>query len=554
MFAARALGSVDPEKTVASMLESIGKDHKGKDHTLHMVSALGYIRHEKAFEGLVGMVSTASDWSDEILKEVERSLERLTGRRFGRKVDRWDAWYAKAKTKAEPFHPHISKFDRNKNRREAVAKGLYGLTPTTEKSVETGLRWIENQQHPEGYWDGNDKGFAGVPGCQPAYTAVSVLALLGAGYDGKTGKFRETLRRGVEFLAATQFYDGGFPVTGGGDSSWIFAYLIGMGVWGLNEAYAMTGDEALVGPAQRGVDYLVRVQTPGAGWRYGPRYTQSDSSCTAWVLMALKTAGMSGLRVAQKSLDGIDYWYQRCQFDITGEEEIPEDMTTDYDKEVGVKRYFKAFTGYFTLSGSEASSLQQTSMTAVGMVCRFFMGWQRSHPFLIGSANYLMDFLPQWRKGLEKGQAIAWYFYFYYYGTLAMYQMGGRYWRSWNEKIKTILPENQRIDPPAIAGSLGPGHGDRERRAPLRDLHGGHDARDVLPLQPADDPERRGHEGEEEGPRGARPGHGRGDRAGDGARDGRRQAARARGDGRRQVAPTPTPPPLAVGPRRPDRA
>jgi HEAT repeat protein len=455
MFAARALSALDPVETTAQLLESIGKDHKGRDQTLNMITALGYLRHEAAYKGLIGMISTAQDWSAEILSVVERSLERLTGRRFGRRAERWDAWYAKVRDK-DPFHFHREKFDRTQNRREAVTRGLYGLTQTTEKSVEWGLRWIEDQQHPEGFWDGNDRGFAGVPSCEPAYTGLAVLALLGAGYDGKSGRYRETIRRGVEFLAASQFYDGGYPVTGGGDSSWIIAYLIGMGVWGVNEAFAMSGDETLRGPSQRGIDYLVRTQTPGAGWRYGPRYTQSDSSCTAWVLMTMKTASLAGLRVAQKAYDGVDYWYQRCQLDITGEDEVPEDLTTDYEKEVGVKRYFKAFTGYFTLSGSEASSLQQTSMTAVGMVCRFFMGWQRSHPFLIGSANYLMDFLPQWRKGLEKGQAIAWYFYFYYYGTLAMYQMGGRYWRAWNEKIKAVLPENQRTDPPALAGSWDP--------------------------------------------------------------------------------------------------
>jgi len=169
--------------------------------------------------------------------------------------------------------------------------------------------------------------------------------------------------------------------------------------------------------------------------------------------MTMKTASMLGLTVADKAYDGVDAWLERSQSDITGQEELPEDMATDYDKEVGAKRLFRAFTGYFELKRKSESALQMTSMTAVGMICRSFMGWQRSHPFLIGSANYMMDYLPQWRKGLEKGQALAWYFYFYYYGTLAMYQMGGRYWRSWNEKIKTILPENQRTDPPALAGS-----------------------------------------------------------------------------------------------------
>jgi HEAT repeat protein len=454
MYAARAAGLVNPQLAAEEWLEAVSRDRKGKDTTLNTIRALGYVRHEAAYQGLVAILG-GTGWSEKILAETERSLERLTARRFGRKPERWNAWYASAKD-LDPFRPHIGRFDRLKNRREAVSKRLYGLTDTTERSVETGLRWLEKQQKGAGYWDGNEKNFGGVINCEPAYTALALLAYLGAGYESEHHKFRETVRRATEFLASTQFYDGGFPVTGGSDNSWIFAYLIGMAIWGMTESWALSGDATLDMPVERGIGYLVRVQTPGAGWRYGPRYSQSDTSCTSWVLMTLKAAAQLGLHIPEKAYDGIDSWLERCGLDITGEEELPEDMKTDYDKEVGAKRYFKAFTGYFTLSGSEASSLQQTSMTAVGMVCRFFMGWQRSHPFMIGSANYLMDFLPQWRKGLEKGQAIAWYFYYYYYGTLAMHQMGGRYWRAWNEKIKTVLPANQRTEPPELAGSWDP--------------------------------------------------------------------------------------------------
>jgi hypothetical protein len=34
--------------------------------------------------------------------------------------------------------------------------------------------------------------------------------------------------------------------------------------------------------------------------------------------------------------------------------------------------------------------------------------------------------------------------YFLYYGTLAMHQMGGRYFREWNARVKEILPAVQR--------------------------------------------------------------------------------------------------------------
>ena len=233
-----------------------------------------------------------------------------------------------------------------------------------------------------GQWDGAQQGksFGGVPDCEAAYTGLSLLSFLGAGYDESKGKYRETIRRAAEFLAATQYYDGGFPVQGGGDDSWIYAYVTAMGVWGINEAYALSEAEHLAEPSQWGIDYLVRVQTPGAGWRYGPRYVQSDTSCTSWVMMTLKTAQLSCLDVAQRSFDGIDSWLEKCCTDMTGHEEMLADLANDYDHEVGGSSVFLAYAGYFPLKDSKNSSLQKTSMTAVAMVCRFFQGWKRSHP------------------------------------------------------------------------------------------------------------------------------------------------------------------------------
>ena len=34
-----------------------------------------------------------------------------------------------------------------------------------------------------------------------------------------------------------------------------------------------------------------------------------------------------------------------------------------------------------------------------------------------------------------------------------MHQMGGKYWRAWNQKIKKMYPDRQRNSPPVLAGS-----------------------------------------------------------------------------------------------------
>lgn len=455
MFAARALENCDPEGAVKELKTHLRPGKRARDAQLNAVRTLGYIRKQPAFDALLGMLDVGTDggFNEPMMREAEFALERLTGHRFGRMPERWRKWLA---TADKPFYPGVETFDRQQNREAVTKGGLYGLSPATESAVETGLRWLEAQQHNIGIWDGAEKGFGGVNNCEPAYTGLSLLAFLGAGYQPREGKFRETVRRSTEFLCATQFYDGGFPVTGGGDQSWIYAYLIAMAVWGINESHVLSDDPELAEPAQWGIDYLVRVQTPGAGWRYGPRYKQSDTSCTSWVMMTVKTADLAGLQVAQRCYDGIDRWLQLCSLDITGEEELIADLASDYDYEVGSRRYFKAFAGYFALEGAKSSTLQQVSMTAVTMVCRFFQGWKRSHPFMIGSSNYLQDYLPQWMKGLEKGMAVAWYHYYWYYGTLAMHQMGGRYWRAWNDKIKRMYTKEQRRSPPELVGSWDP--------------------------------------------------------------------------------------------------
>ena len=453
MFAARALEGVDPARAVEDLTDAMRPRKKHKDEELWALRALGYIRTMESFEACLKVVTSPDEWSEGMRREGEFALERLTGRRFGRREKVWRQWLETAKS---PLHPRIAKFDRAKNRREATSKGLYGLTGRTERAVEDGLRWLELQQHPLGTWDGNEKGFAGVIHCEPAYTGLSLLAFLGAGYQGTSGRYSALIRRATEFLCATQFYDGGFPVTGGGDASWIYAYLIAMAIWGINESYGLSGDDRLMEPAQWGIDYLVRVQDPGAGWRYGPRADTSDTSCTSWVLMATKMADLIGLDVAQRSWDGVDDWLERCSSDITGEVERLEDVSSDYEHEVGGSRKFKAMTSYFHLAGKDKHGLQTLSMTAVGMVCRVFMGWKRTHPYLIGCANLLMEFLPKWMSGMNKMQAVAWYHYYWYYGTLAMHQMGGKYWRAWNQKIKKMYPDKQRTSPLDLAGSWDP--------------------------------------------------------------------------------------------------
>ena len=89
------------------------------------------------------------------------------------------------------------------------------------------------------------------------------------------------------------------------------------------------------------------------------------------------------------------------------------------------------------------------TMTAAGMVCRRLMGWTRTDPLIVGGADYLVNNLPRW-----EGDNIN--FYYWYYGTLAMFRMGGEHWKAWNASLRDMLVERQRKGEPIIDGSWDP--------------------------------------------------------------------------------------------------
>ena len=66
------------------------------------------------------------------------------------------------------------------------------------------------------------------------------------------------------------------------------------------ELYAMTDDSRLRMPAQRSVDYAVKIQDSLGGWRYQPG-SDSDTSVTGWFVMGLQSARMAGLELSMTS-------------------------------------------------------------------------------------------------------------------------------------------------------------------------------------------------------------------------------------------------------------
>ncbi|MHC4601208.1 MAG: prenyltransferase/squalene oxidase repeat-containing protein, partial [Planctomycetota bacterium] len=162
----------------------------------------------------------------------------------------------------------------------------------TESAVLMGLIWLKNHQNPDGSWSSSSfhnnckKGGcmgAGV-GSDLETTSMTLLAFLGAGHTHKHGKFKNTVKKALKFLKASQNPDGSFGSGGTAVDSRAHAVC----TMAVAEAYGLSNKSPLIqGLAQKAVDFLVDVQAPYSGWG-GFKGLDCDSITTGWAVFMVR--------------------------------------------------------------------------------------------------------------------------------------------------------------------------------------------------------------------------------------------------------------------------
>ena len=301
----------------------------------------------------------------------------------------------------------------------------HGGTPGTESAVESALSWLARHQSPDGHWDIRK---IGGPRVEMGYAndeciaPLAVLAFLGAGHTPRTGRFKETVDRAIQWLMRRQHYDGSMMMsdlpTGTNASSGSYNYAEALTTLALSEAYGMTGDAHIKEAAQAGVNALARTQEAAGNWSHWHR---TSTSVTGWAVMALKSAALVHLDVPQKCFSGAMRWFDH----------VSERDKDGYYGRVG----YDAPKGYYYNQGY--------TMTAVGMVCLQFMNHISDIP---AQVELVMKDPPRWSGKLDY-QGPPRNFYYWYYGTLGIFQTGGEYWTKWNSALQETLLPNQCRDP-----------------------------------------------------------------------------------------------------------
>ena len=292
-------------------------------------------------------------------------------------------------------------------RKEAVGK--LGGNDASEAAVDRGLEWLAAHQYAAGNWsihdpnckDHNCNG-AGIYEADPAATGLALLAFLGAGNTHKVGGYQQEVQLGLDWLLQNQNSEGDLFAA---ESQFARFYSHGMAAIALCEAFGMTKDDKLKGPAQKAIDFIVASQHPEfGGWRYEAQF-ESDTSVSGWQLMALKSAEMAGLNVPKSAYAGVGKW-----LDSVEDAGSPGRFAYHPTKEV------------------------TDSMTAEGLLMRQYLGADRRDSDLQAGASYLQSRPPR---------SDARDVYHWYYATQVMFHMQGDHWNSWNAALRDMLVESQ---------------------------------------------------------------------------------------------------------------
>lgn len=319
----------------------------------------------------------------------------------------------------------------------------FGADQDSEAAVEAGLAWLAAAQSSDGSWNAQQFGggtetralgesrYGTGEKADTGVSGLALLAFLSAGHTHLHGKYQTTVSQGLRYLLRAQMPSGDLsgPKQVGNDRGVLNArmYCHSIATLALAEAHVMSGDAAIRDSLIRAAQYSINAQDPrGGGWRYRPR-DPGDMSQFGWQAMALKSVGRSGIAVPGDVTQRMHGFIDSCTAGRAG--------------------------GLFTYRPQEGWPSE--TMTAEGLACRLLI----DYPPTAAAQQEALTMIMKHRPGVGEDNV-----YFWYYATLALFQLQDENWRQWNAALKQRLLATQlpvyaqqagSWDPDALWGGYG---------------------------------------------------------------------------------------------------
>ncbi|MCI0342194.1 MAG: hypothetical protein L0216_13795, partial [Planctomycetales bacterium] len=327
------------------------------------------------------------------------------------------------------------------------------------------------------------------------YGHVEPAAGAAEAYKKRHALSKDTVARAIRFLLSRQDPDGaiGRKVRGKEDPDNEdpegYMYNHAIATLALCDAYAFTRDAELAGPARKALEWCAKAQDPKTGgWDYyahgnltsyernrkGGAKHRGDLSITGWMVMAMKVAEIAGLEFPKEMRDKA--------------KRFVDAMARDLDEGRGHARYAEGYFLGYNLNQLDAAIKKAADagqkklaerirgvkeqleprrgvcMTAVATLARMYLGSSvASEPVQNGIKKMLQEppsvaalkgETPSDPLGLSHFHT----YYYWYYGTLALWNSEDKYWyKWWDDSLKEAITSLQVTeDQGPAAGSWPP--------------------------------------------------------------------------------------------------
>ena len=275
-----------------------------------------------------------------------------------------------------------------------------------DKAIDRGIEFLQASQKEDGSFNGRYGDTCALP-------ALAGMACLSKGYTPTDKKYSKLINRSIDYILSHHDETGYFGIAGNGKM-----YSHAIATLFLSEVSGMVDSER-----QEKIDKLLPLSTKvildaqavkkdrhnAGGWRYTPDARDSDTSCSGWCLMALRSARLNGARFPNLAItQAVAY------------------MHAHHHREKGCFGYQGADQFAVTLSGA-------------GILCLELCG-KHNDPDSLSAAKFLMSV---YKEEMERQE---YKFYGMYYASQGLFQIGGESWREFSDWMYRHWLPMQRPD------------------------------------------------------------------------------------------------------------
>jgi len=271
------------------------------------------------------------------------------------------------------------------------------LPAEVKQAINRGLKFFASSQNPDGSWGVSNRSGG---------TALGLMSFMLQGHVPGEGKYGEAMNKAIDFLISVE-KNGYFH-----DDTDRGMYEHGLALLALSEAWGQSKDPRIRPALIRAVNTTLNAQNSEGGWRYSPRPSTADSSCSAMQVVALASARESGIAVPAKTIQRAVDYLLACEVRSTG-----------------------GFT-YQLLAGAPlgGANLARTSCSSLALM----LSGQHKHPATRGGVAYISN------SPDSVFENTGHYHYAHYYAVQVMYQAGDEHFNKWYPKIAKALLAKQK--------------------------------------------------------------------------------------------------------------